>query len=137
MRDFTPRASADGFRSLRESFAVGKQIRAMNMRGEIAIAEIEPDFAAVDAEALQKMKRFAAHAPARGGIDETSERVGNDVEVRRNFQAVQDDVVTSVDDDRQIVRIHRPVETEEQLGCADAAGESGDFEFFCRETWQR
>ena len=77
------------------------------------------------------MKRFAAHAPARGGIDDTSERIGNDVEVRRNFQAMQDDVVTGVHDDREVVRVHCPVESEEQLGCTNAAGESGNLEFFC------
>lgn len=102
----------------------------MDVRGEIAIAKIEPGFAAIDAESFQEMKRFAAHAPAFGGIDDAGQRVRDDVQVGRNFQAVQDDVIAGIDDDGEVVRIHGAIKTEKQFRCADTAGKSCDREFF-------
>jgi hypothetical protein len=94
---------------------MGYQIRTVNVRSEIPIAEIEPNFPPVHAEAFQEMKRFAAHAPARNGINDTSERIGNDVEVWRNFQAMQNDIVARVDDDRKVVWIHRIVQAKKKF----------------------
>ncbi len=103
----------------------------MNMRGEVAIAEIEPSFAAVYGEALEEMKSFAAHAPAFRGIDDSGERVGDDVQIGGNFQTVHNDVVAGVNDDGEVARIHRMGEAEEKLRCSDTAGKSRDREFFC------
>jgi len=105
----------DGIGDLRESFAMGKHFGAVNVGGEIAVAEIEPSLAAIGAEPLEEMKRFAAHSPAFGGINHPGKRVGDDIEVGRNFQAVHDDVVAGVDDDREAVRIHGAVKAEEEL----------------------
>ncbi len=121
----------DGIGDLRESFAMGKHFGAVNVGGEIAIAEIEPSFAAIGAEPLEEMKSFTAHAPAFGGIDDSGERVRNDVEVGRNFQTVHDDVVAGVDDDGEAVWIHGMVEPEQKFRCPDTAGESSDRNFFC------
>jgi hypothetical protein len=121
----------DGIGDLRESFAMGKHLGAVNVGSEITIAEIEPSFAAISAEPLEEMKSFTAHAPAFGGINHTGQRIGDDIEVGRDFQTVHDDVVAGVDDDGEVVRIHGMVEPEQKFRCPDTAGESSDRNFFC------
>ena len=54
----------------------------MDVRGEVAVAEIEPAGAPKGGEALERVKRFAAIAPAFCRIDDSRERVSDDVEVR-------------------------------------------------------
>lgn len=56
------------------------------------------------------MKGFSADAPTRRGIDDSGKRIRDDVEVGRNFQAVEDDVIAGVDDDGERMGIHRVVE---------------------------
>jgi len=112
---FHAESMTDGIGGLRESFPLSEHDSAMNVRGEIAIAEMEPRFMAVAAESLEKMKCFAAHAPTGGRIHHAGERVRDDVEVGGDFEAVEDDVVASVDDDGEHVGIHRMVEAEEKL----------------------
>ena len=85
------------------------------MRGEVAVAKIEPIGAAVEGEALQGVKRFAAKSPAFLRIDDSGKRVGNDVEVGGDSQAVEDDVIAGVDDDGQQGRVHRFIKTEEEF----------------------
>ena len=128
---FDAESVTDRIGSLGESFALGEQIGAVNVGGEIAIAEIEPGFTAVDAESFEEMKGFAAYAPAGRGIHDPGERVGDDIEVGRNFQAVEDDVVAGVDDDSEGVGIHCMIETEEKFRRADTTCEGGDREFLC------
>src|SRR5260370_2519360 len=54
---------ANGFRSFRERLSFGKHGGPMNVRSEVAVAEIEPVGPAIFAEALEGMKRFAANTP--------------------------------------------------------------------------
>jgi len=103
---FDAESVTNGVSGLGQSFAMGQQIGAVNVGGEIAIAKIEPGFAAKGGEAFEEMKGFAAHAPSFGGIDESSECVSDDVQVRRNFQTVHNDIVAGVDDDGEVARIH-------------------------------
>jgi hypothetical protein len=44
---------------------------------------------------------------------------------------VKNDVVASIDDDGEVVRIHGLVETEKEFRSADSAGESGNGGFSC------
>ncbi len=104
----------------------------MDVRGEIAVAEIEPIAAPVASEAFQGVKRVAAESPAFHRVNHSRQCVGDDVEVRGNLQTVKNDIVTSVDDDRQQAPLHDLVKTEEQFRSADAARERGDFQFFSR-----
>src|SRR6185437_14180892 len=103
----------------------------MNVGGEITVAEVKPGFAAENGESLQEMKSFAAHAPSCGGIHDAGEGVGNDIEVGGNFQTVKNDVVTGIDDDGEVVRIHGLIEAEQKFRSADSAGESGNGGFSC------
>ncbi len=73
----------------------------MDMRCQIAVAEIEPVRTAERGEPFQSVKGFATESPALRGVDDASKRIGDDVEVGRDFQAVESNVVAGVDDDRQ------------------------------------
>ena len=92
-----------------------KHIRPMNMRREVAIPQMEPNLAPVYPQALQKMKRLPAHAPARRWIDHSGQRVRNDIQVRRNLQPMHHNVIASIYDNSERVWVHRAVEPEQQL----------------------
>src|SRR5216684_49757 len=98
----------------------------MDMRCQIAVAEIEPVRTAERGEPFQSVERFATESPALRGVDDASKRIGDDVEVGRDFQTVESNVVAGVDDDRQCAGIHQLVQTEEEFGGAYATGEGGD-----------
>ena len=87
----------------------------MDVGGQVSVAEVEPIGAAVGGQAFQGMKSFGAQAPAFSWIDHPRERVGDDIQVRRDLQAVEDNVVACVDDDRQKGRVHLFVKAEEQF----------------------
>src|SRR5205823_4309010 len=95
----------------------------------IAIAEIEPIHATEDGEAFQQVERLAAEAPAFFRVDDACEGVGDDIEVRANFQAVERDVVAGVYDGGHCRWIGKNiVEAEEEFGSTYAAGERRDGE---------
>src|SRR5438128_3912434 len=102
----------------------------MDLRGEVAVVEIEPVGTAVARLALLRMKSFTTDSPALCRIDDRRQGVGHNVEVGRNFQAVELDVIAGVHDDAQRRRFHGLVKAEKQFRGADAACESGDFSFF-------
>src|SRR5260370_22034829 len=98
----------------------------LDMRCQIAVAEIEPVRTAERGEAFQSVKGFATESPALRGVDDASKRISDDVEVGRDFQAVQSNVVAGVDDDCQCAGIHQLVQAEEEFGGAYAASQGGD-----------
>jgi hypothetical protein len=61
------------------------------------------------------MERFAAEAPSLFGVDNASERIRDDVQVGRNLQSVQNDIVAGIHDDRKIPRIEFFVKTEKKF----------------------
>src|SRR6266851_7583192 len=103
----------------------------MDMRCQIAVAEIEPVRTAERGEPFQSVKGFATESPALRGVDDAGKRIGDDVEVGRDFQAVESNVVAGVDDDRQCAGIHHLVQAEEEFGGAYAASQGGDGFAFC------
>ena len=123
---FNTQRVTNGLGRLRERLAMREHRGAMNVRGKVAVAEIEPCFVAVRAEALQEVKCVAAEAPAGLRIDDPGERVRHYVEIGRDAQAVQEDVVSGVRDDRQKVWVHDLMQAEEELRSTDAAGKGGD-----------
>ncbi len=85
------------------------------MRGEVAVAEMEPVGAAVLGQALERIKCFLAKAPAFGQIHNSREGVRDDVQVGGDFQSVKNDVVASVNDDDQVARVHNFIKAEEKF----------------------
>jgi hypothetical protein len=90
--------SADGFGGFGERFAFGEHRGAMNVGSKIAITEIEPVDPAEHREPFQRVEGLAAKSPAFCRVDDAGQRVGHDVEVRRNFQPVEGDVIAGIDD---------------------------------------
>ena len=100
-----------------------EQAQLRSLPGKVAIAKIEPVDAAEHREPLEHVKRLAPEAPAFSGIDDPRQCVRHDVEIRRNFQPMENDVVTGVDDGSQARWIHNVIEAEQQLRRADASGQ--------------
>ena len=97
----------------------------MNVRGQVPVAQIKPVGSAVGRQPLQRMERFPPNPPAFGRIDDSRQRIRHNVEIRRNFQPVQDNVIPGVDDDAQRRRVHHLVEPKKQLRRPDAAAQRG------------
>src|SRR4029077_15504846 len=104
---------ADGVRGFGRSFSFGEQSRAMNVRGEVTITEVEPVGAAIEGEALECVKCFPAKTPAFCGIDDARKGVGHDIEIGRDLQAVKNNIVAGVYDDGHRARVHDVVEAQE------------------------
>src|SRR5689334_21040542 len=94
---------------------------------DVEIAEVEPGgFCAVRLELVLDAPALAGAAPAALLVVCAAEGVHAAVQVRRDAQPVQRDVVAGVDDRGD--RIIRPgsAHSPEEPGTADPAGENGD-----------
>src|SRR5215472_4045076 len=91
------------------------------MRGEIAVAEVEPGLAAQALERLHKGPGLVAPAPAKFGIGEASEGIEQSVDVGRDREAEMLEIVTGVGYHHQRSRWQDAVEAERELGAADSA----------------
>jgi hypothetical protein len=70
--------------------------------GEIEVAEPEPGVVAERREGLDQVEAIAGQAPAPRRLDASGQRVGDDVEVRADLDAVEDAVVAGVHDRRHL-----------------------------------
>ena len=75
--------------------------RAADVRAQVAIAEAEPGGRAIALEHRRRVPGLVAHAPASVVVGQPGERVHDRVEVRRDMQAVELEVVAGIDDDAQ------------------------------------
>ena len=94
----------------------------MNVRSQVPVAQVEPVGAAVTSQAFQRMKSVTPNPPAFRWVNNSRQRVRHDVEIRRDFQPVKDDIVPSVDDDGQRLRLQHFIKPEKQFGCAHSTG---------------
>ena len=87
----------------------------MNMCGQVLVAQVEPVGAPVDRQFLQSMEGIPANSPPFGRIDNSRQRVRHDVQVRADFQPVQHNVVTGVDNDGQDRGVHHFIKPKQQF----------------------
>ena len=108
-----------------ERIARAEHLRTDDVGGEVAVAEAEPlGSDAVRRELLLDREGLVRTPPALLLVDATAEGVHHGVEVGADLQPEQMDVVTGVADDRD-VRVGRGLlETAEETGAADAAGQN-------------
>ncbi len=92
------------------------------MQREIAIAEPKPVIAAERADAVHERPRLVTPAPAGYGIVETSENIGQRVDVGRDAQSKMLEIVAGVGDHEQLVGRQHAAQTERQFRAADPAG---------------
>src|SRR3984885_4811761 len=103
------------------------------MQGEIAIAEPKPVLAAERADRVHERPRLVTPAPAGGGIVETSENIGQRVDIGRDAEAKMLEIVAGVGDHEQFVGRQDEAQTERQFGAADPAGQRHDKSFAHRK----
>jgi hypothetical protein len=82
----------------RQGDALAQPRGAVQVDGEVAVAEREPRLVAEAGELLRDREALVGAAPLLGRVDDLAEPVGDRVEVRADPQAVQLEVVADVDD---------------------------------------
>ena len=98
----------------------------MQMRGQIAVAEIEPGRLAEARHVGEGVKALVAEAPAPGGVEGAGERVADRVEVRGDVQPPDEGVVAGIDDHGELAGVDQSREPTHQLGRAGPAREGHD-----------
>src|SRR5271167_808782 len=96
------------------------------MQREIAVAEPKPVLTAKRADAVHERPRLVTPAPAGDGIVETSENVGQRVDIGRDAQPKMLEIVAGVGDHEQFVGRQDAAQTERQFRAADPAGQRHD-----------
>ena len=113
-------------RDLRERRAVPKPLRSHEMEAEVEVAEPEPVLAAPPARRRERVPALAGAAPAALVVDEACERVEQRVEVGRDVQPEDLEVVADVADDGQLTGREDVRETSREAGAAASAREQDD-----------
>jgi hypothetical protein len=101
--------------------------RAVDVGGQVAVAQAEPGVLAVGGKALQAAEGVAGVPPATR-CDHPGERVGADVEIGADAQAVEVGVVAGVHDRHEVglsLNLRQPVQ---HLGAAGAPRQGEDHE---------
>ena len=123
------RLDAEGTRKsrghARERLALSKQLRADEMDAEVEVAEGEPRLPAERRDAPEHAPRLSRASPAALVVVDACERVHDRVEVGRDVQAEDLDVVADVADDGDVVRRCDVHDSADEACAADAAGEDG------------
>ncbi len=115
--------SGDGLGDGRQALAPGEGLGAKHMHREIAVAEIEPIFAAQLSERRHEIPAFVVTAPTALLIRKVGERVDERVGVRANPQSQMGEIVSGVGDDGQVLGRQNVRKTQSQFRAADTAGE--------------
>ena len=86
----TPKARVNSAVTCRQRGALGQALGAVQVGGEVAVAEAEPGLAAEALERLHDLPGLAGEAPAALVVVQPGQRVGHGVEVGADVQAVED-----------------------------------------------
>ena len=124
-RTATPSALGEPARRLRERHALAQQPRADEMEADVAVSQREPDLRRRAARPAERVRRLVADAPAALLVEEPGQRVEDGVEVGRDVQAEELDVVADVDDRRHLLGAGRACERVHEPRAAQAAAENG------------
>jgi hypothetical protein len=108
-------------RDPRERLAPPQALGPHEVQADVAVAEDEPVGSAEPADDAERLARVAPHAPALLGVHDAGEGVQARVEVGRDVQAEQLDVVPHVAHDRDAVGADDIDQPEREARSADAA----------------
>ncbi len=92
----------------------------------IAVAEPEPVLPSPARRGVEGVPRLVRPPPASLRIDKPGERVEQAVEIRRDVETEDLDVVADVSDHRELARVEHGRETTCEAGAASAAREEDD-----------
>src|SRR5262249_15054223 len=113
-------------RDLAQRRALGEEPRAMEMRGEIAVTEIEPCRLAEADHLAERATALIAQAPAATLVDEPGQGIADRVEVGGDVQPPDQRVVARVADDGEHARFNQRIQASQELGGAGATGEGDE-----------
>src|SRR5690349_13995427 len=111
---------------LGEGASLAEEPGAVEVRGQVAIAQVEPYRLAEPPVLADALEATVDEAPAVPLVDHAGQGVADGAEIRRDVQAPDHRVVPGVDDDGQAARVEHASETTEQLGGSGAARERAD-----------
>ena len=104
------------FGDLRKRASLSQLLRAENVSGQVAVAQVEPAFGLRVAEELfETVKGVAGQSPAGFWVDSPGQRVGNDVQVGRDVEPEHLYVVARVDDDQYLFGRRDPAQPVEEF----------------------
>ena len=122
----TPSRFAEPARHGGERHALAQEPRAHEVETDVAVAEREPALAAEPlGHARAPGTLSSPYAPAAFLVEEAGERVEDGVEVGRDVQAEDLDVVADVHDRRHALRADRPRERVHEPRASETAAEDG------------
>src|SRR5262249_1469065 len=91
-------------------------LSAKNMSRQVAVAKVKPAFGLRVAEELfEAVESVAGQTPTVFGVDHPGQRVGDNVQVRRDVQPEHLDVIARVDDDRDLFGRRDPAQPVEEF----------------------
>src|SRR5215469_105583 len=85
------------FGDLAQCFSLPQQVCAMNMGGEVTVTEQEPVLIAIASQLLHRIVGIVANAPTVCFFNQSSERVGDDIDIGRDMQSVEVAVIAGID----------------------------------------
>ena len=125
-RTDTPEGGGDLGGDLRQGGPVGQALGAVEVGGEVAVAEAEPGLASEAVEAVHHPPGLPGEAPAALVVVQPRQGVGHGVEVGADVQAVELGVVAGVDHGRDLGGRDDAHEAAQQAGGTYSSGEGGD-----------
>ena len=110
----------------RERLAAPQCLGARQVQPEVPVAELEPGLRAEAGRRLARVPALAGPAPAALLVEHAGEGVEDRVEVRRDMQADDLEVVADVADNGHVRGVDRLGEGAGEARAAEPAGENGD-----------
>ena len=113
--------SGDAADDPRQRLSAPQPPRALDMEGEIAIAQSEPGLPAQRLERRHEVPALIAAAPAQLAIGEAGERIENRVDIGRDGEAQMLEIIAGIHDERE-VPAKDARQAQSKLGATDATG---------------
>ena len=111
----------------RQGPPLGQQPRAEEVGGQVHVTETEPrPLGAEGPQLIRGAERLAGSPPSSIAVGDAPQPVRHRVEVRRDVQPVQDDVVPGIDDDREGLGRHHPDQPTQELPGPHTSGKRHD-----------
>ncbi len=124
--DAEARGGGEGGGDLRERLAAVERLGANEMHTEVAVAELEPRLAAEPPHLVERVPRLVLAAPPSLLVREPGEGVEDAVQVRRDVEAPDLEIVADVPDHRHVGRVDDLNQPAEEAGAADSSRQDND-----------
>src|SRR4029453_14047542 len=123
-----PQRASEALRDRREQLAALERLPTGEVKAEIPVAELKPGVGAEVGGGLQGVPGLVRASPSPSFVPDASKRVEESVDVGRDVQAVQLDIVADVADHGHLGRIGHVEQPLYEPGAADSAAQDGDLQ---------